>query len=196
MLPLTDAARLWLLGLARQALEAASRSQDLKAPEPPPALPASDRAELARPRAAFVTLSKRGDLRGCVGRVLPDTALAPLVIEMAQAAARQDARFQPVTPDEVPQIQLEISVLSPFFPIQPDQIVPGTHGLAIRRGLYHGILLPQVATERHWNATQFLEQTCRKAGLPKDAWRRGATVEAFTADIIAEPDQRADGAPR
>ncbi|HYM11257.1 MAG TPA: AmmeMemoRadiSam system protein A [Bryobacterales bacterium] len=184
MLPLSSAARRWLLEMARAAVEAAGWGEPFQAPQAPPDLPPTDASELERPRAAFVSLHKQGRLRGCVGHIGFDTPLRQLVPEMAQAAARDDARFDPVSPEEVRELEIEISVLSDFFPIEPDQVIPGVHGLLARRGIHRGILLPQVALEHNWDAARFLSETCRKAGLPFDAWKRGATIEAFTADII------------
>ncbi|MBI3666097.1 MAG: AmmeMemoRadiSam system protein A [Acidobacteria bacterium] len=188
MSPLSRAARRWLLELARGALEAAARGESFQAPPPPSELSATDREELRRPCAAFVSLHKLGELRGCVGHVAFDTPLAEVVGEMAQAAALDDDRFPPVTPDEVPEIDIEISLLSPFFPIRPEQVIAGTHGLLVRRGLYRGLLLPQVATAYHWSGEQFLGEACRKAGLPQDAWQHGAALEAFTAEVIEEAE--------
>lgn len=186
MLPLSSAAQHWLLGLARRAVEAAGRGETFLAPQLPADLSPPDREELERPRAAFVTLHKEGRLRGCVGRINADTPLLLLVPEMAQAAALEDARFAPVSLDELSEIQLEISVLSPFFPIRPEDVVPGVHGLFVRQGLHRGLLLPQVASCYHWDAARFLSEACRKAGLTPDAWKRGAILEAFLADVIAE----------
>lgn len=188
MLPLTSAARRWLLQVARRAVEAAGRRETMRPPRPPAGLPPSDRVELERPQAAFVTLRKQGRLRGCVGHTGFDTPLTRVVVEMAQAAAREDNRFPPVASDEVSDIQLEISVLSPFFPIDPDRIIPGTHGLMVRQGSERGLLLPQVASALHWDSVRFLRETCRKAGLDPDAWKHGALLEAFTAEVIAETD--------
>ena len=188
MLPLSSAARCWLLGLARRSIEAASRGESPPAPQLPADLDTSDREELQRRRAAFVTLHKQGRLRGCVGRITADTPLRLLVPEMAQAAAREDIRFDPVRLDEIPEIQLEISVLSAFFPIRPEEIIPGQHGLFVHRGFQRGLLLPQVASIYHWDSLRFLSEACRKAGLPPDAWKRGVTLEAFLADIIAETE--------
>jgi AmmeMemoRadiSam system protein A len=186
MLSLSDAARRWLLEAARQAVDAASRGKAPAALDPPADLPASDREALQLPRAVFVTLTKRGRLRGCVGRTGFDTSLIRTVIEMAEAAACEDARFEPVQPQEVPELQIEISILSSFFRIAPHQIEPGRHGLLVQKGLRRGLLLPQVATTYHWNLQQFLAGVCQKAGLPPDAWKHGASLEAFTADVISE----------
>ena len=186
MLPLSSAARRWLLDVARAAVAAAGRGEAFAAPQVPAEFSPADRHELEQPRPAFVSLHKHGRLRGCVGHIGFDTPLPLLVPEIAQAAARNDARFPPVLPDEVPELEVEISVLSSFFPIEPDQIVAGTHGLLVRQGLHRGLLLPQVATAAGWDAPRFLREACRKAGLDPDAWKHGATVEAFTADIISE----------
>ena len=187
MLPLTSAARRYLLDLARAALVAAARGQPPPRPAPP-----SDFPELNQLRPVFVSLHNHGQLRGCVGHIGSDTPLVLLVAQMTQAAARDDSRFSPVTPAEVPDLDIEISVLSSFFPITPDQIVPGAHGLLVRHGLHRGLLLPQVASQANWDAPRFASETCRKAGLPPDAWQHGARLEAFTAEIIKE-DMPANG---
>lgn len=186
MLLLSSAASRWLLDLARSAVAAAGRREALPSPQIPPELPASDRHELEQARAAFVSLHKQGRLRGCVGHVGFDTPLLRLVPEIAEAAASHDARFPPVSAEELPDIHVEISVLSPLFPIRPEEIVPGTHGLLVSRGFHRGLLLPQVATAAGWDSLRFLRETCRKAGLDPDAWQHGATLEAFTADVISE----------
>lgn len=184
MLPLSNAGRDWLLVVAREALTAAARGEPYDAPGALSHLPPADREEVERPRAAFVTLHQEGQLRGCIGHTATDTPLRVVVAEMTRAAALEDSRFPPVTPDEVPGIELEISVLSPFFPISPDQVVPGVHGLAVQCGFCRGLLLPQVATAYHWDAGRLLEETCRKAGLSPDAWKHGASLRGFTAELI------------
>jgi AmmeMemoRadiSam system protein A len=184
MLPLSNAGRDWLLVVAREALTAAASGEPYDSPRAPSHLPPADRDELERPRAAFVTLHQDGELRGCIGHTATDTPLREVVAEMSRAAALEDSRFPPVTPDEVPGVDLEISVLSPFFPIAPDQIVPGVHGLVVQRGFCRGLLLPQVATAFNWTAARFLEETCRKAGLSPEAWKHGASLRGFTAELI------------
>ena len=185
MSPLSSAARRWLLQQARAAVEAAGCRQAYRVPEIPSELGPEDRQELERPQAAFVSLHKHGKLRGCVGHVAFDTPLKRVVAEMAQAAALDDTRFPPVTAGEVPNLEIEISVLSPFFPIRPEQVTPGVHGLAVRQGCRRGLLLPQVATAQKWDAERFLSETCRKAGLEPEAWKHGAEVEGFTAEVIS-----------
>jgi AmmeMemoRadiSam system protein A len=186
MLPLTEAARRWLLEAARAAVDDASRGRRPQTPSLPADFPPSDREFLSRPVAAFVTLTRGHRLRGCVGHTGFDLPLLQVVLEMAEAAALEDLRFDPVRPAEVAELQIEISVLSPFFHIEPEQVEPGKHGLVIRQGMHRGLLLPQVAASFHWDSRQFLQGVCQKAGLPPDAWKRGATLEAFTAEVIVE----------
>ncbi|MGH9378795.1 MAG: AmmeMemoRadiSam system protein A [Terriglobia bacterium] len=179
MLPLTNADQQLLLRTARRALEEKIQLQSL----PPPAeMPPS----LARPGGVFVTLRKGGALRGCVGRVEASSPLYQTVYECALSAALSDPRFDPVRPEEAPHLQIEISVLSPLADIRPEELEVGVHGVFISQGAQHGLLLPQVATEWRWDRTRFLEQTCLKAGLPKDAWMQGARIQAFTAQVFAE----------
>jgi AmmeMemoRadiSam system protein A len=142
---------------------------------------------LAESRGAFVTLHVRGKLRGCVGQVETNKSLAETVARCAISAAREDDRFNPVQPDEVAQLAIEISVLSPAKPITLNEIVIGTHGLIVERGPFRGLLLPQVATERNWKAEKFLSETCLKAGLPSDAWKSTETqILGFTAEVFSE----------
>lgn len=143
-------------------------------------------AHLAQPRGVFTTLHLHGQLRGCVGYVLPASPLYAAVAETARAAAFEDTRFYPVTLDEARQLAIELSILSVPEPIDPERVEVGRHGLLISMGGRRGLLLPQVPIEHHWNRVTFIEQTCRKAGLTLDAWRRGAAVEAFTAEVFGE----------
>jgi AmmeMemoRadiSam system protein A len=176
------AERTQLLTLAHQAilsaLEPGPKKRDL--PLDPPS------AHLAELRGVFTSLYLRGALRGCVGYVFPTTPLYRAVAETACAAAFEDTRFDPVKLDEAPSLQIELSVLSPPRPILADAIEVGRHGLLISVSGLRGLLLPQVPVERGWNRITFLEQTCRKAGLPLDAWQKGATLEAFTAEVFGE----------
>lgn len=139
-------------------------------------------------RGAFVTLTKHGLLRGCIGYVLPIKPLDETIIEMAQAAAFRDPRFSPVTKDELSELEIEISVLTPVTEISDiNEIDIGKHGIIIERGVYSGLLLPQVATEYGWDRITFLEHTCNKAGLPIDAWKmEGTKIKIFSADIFHE----------
>jgi len=152
---------------------------------PPEAIVANMPA-LLEPRATFVTLRKDQELRGCIGTTVARYPLYRAIAESAYSASREDPRFPPVDPAEVPEIALEISVLSPLFDIRPSEVVVGQHGLVVSQGASRGLLLPQVAVDHHLTAEQFLEMTCRKAGLPRDAWRNGAKVQAFTAEVFSE----------
>jgi AmmeMemoRadiSam system protein A len=142
---------------------------------------------LAQPGGAFVTLHNRGDLRGCIGHIEPNESLGKVVPRCAVAAAATDPRFPPITPDELKQIHIEISLLGPLIQIHgPEDIVVGRDGLVVEQGWQRGLLLPQVATEWNWDAATFLAQTCHKAGLPRDAWRHGATIYRFEAEVFSE----------
>jgi AmmeMemoRadiSam system protein A len=143
---------------------------------------------LEEPRGVFTTLYLQGKLRGCVGYVAPVLPLHRAVFETARAAASQDTRFSPVTPEEVRDLQVSLSILSPLRPIEAGQLEIGRHGLVVTSGARRGLLLPQVPAEHGWNREEFLEQTCRKAGLYPDAWKSGATLEAFTAEVFGDPD--------
>lgn len=148
---------------------------------------------LAEPRGAFVTLELRGKLRGCVGQVEAHKPLAQTVARCAIAAAREDDRFNSVQPDEVTQLIIEISVLSLPKPIARGEIIVGTHGLLVECGPFRGLLLPQVATERHWTPEKFLSETCIKAGLRADAWKSAETqIFGFTAEIFSEHETPAE----
>jgi len=137
-------------------------------------------------RGAFVTLQKRGQLRGCIGYIDARAPLGKTVEEMAEAAAFRDPRFPPVTERELPDLTIEISVLTPFKKISDvREIEVGKHGLYITKKWYSGLLLPQVATEYGWDRQTFLEHTCQKAGLPSHAWKdKDAEIYIFSADIF------------
>jgi len=177
-LPYSAEERAELLRVAHEAIEAALAS---RTPEFTPASP-----RLLEPRGAFTTLHLEGRLRGCVGYVYPVKPLYRTVAETATAAAFNDTRFSPVTAEEAPRLKVEISVLSPLVPIAAEDIEAGRHGLLVTLGSRRGLLLPQVAVEFGWDARTFLEETCHKAGLPPDAWERGATIEAFMAEVFHE----------
>jgi AmmeMemoRadiSam system protein A len=170
--------RRWLLRLAQTSIRAAVTDQ------PPPRVEASD--HLRELRGAFVTLHKKGKLRGCIGVVVAMKPLDETVREMAAVAALDDPRFDPVTEDELDKLQVEISVLSPMYEIAPDDVVVGRDGLVVSYGGHRGLLLPQVAVQWGWEREMFLAQTCLKAGLPPDQWRHGARLEAFTAEVFGE----------
>jgi AmmeMemoRadiSam system protein A len=153
----------------------------------PATLPAAS-GRLAERRGAFVTLRGRdGDLRGCVGRIRSDEPLLRTVAGMAVAAAAEDGRFPPVGGDELGHLRIEVSVLGPMAPIRPEEVDVGRHGLLIEHQGRRGVLLPQVPVEHGWDRAAFLGHTCRKAGLPEDAWKEpGAGLLAFTADVFGE----------
>ena len=138
---------------------------------------------------AFVTLHRRGRLRGCVGEINAKESVVEVIARCARAAALSDPRFDPIQPVELAEIDIEISILSPPQMIKAELIEPGRHGLIVSRGYKRGVLLPQVANERGWGAERFLEETCVKAGLERDAWKdTGTILEAFTAEIFGELD--------
>ena len=143
---------------------------------------------LQEPRGAFVSLHRQGQLRGCIGYIEAVKPLLETVREMSPAAAFQDPRFRPLRAEELADLEIEISVLTPLRLIQStDEIEVGEHGLYIVRGLNRGLLLPQVATQYHWDRLTFLEQTCNKAGLPPDAWKDPNTqIYIFKAEIFAD----------
>ncbi len=154
------------------------------------AIPTGEREQLLAQGACFVTLWRRasGELRGCRGECTPRQPLVAAVGSMALATALDDPRFAAVTADELAELRIEISVLTPLHPIEPQQVEIGRHGLMIVEGRRRGLLLPQVAVEHQMNREQFLEALCWKAGLSTDAWRSAsAGLWAFeTASWIEE----------
>jgi AmmeMemoRadiSam system protein A len=140
-----------------------------------------------RRAGVFVSLHKRDALRGCIGHIEPDQPLSRAVSSSAIAAASTDPRFDPVTPDEMRELQIEVSILGLLERVaRADEIEIGRHGLLVERGWNRGLLLPQVAVEWGWDAEAFLSQTCHKAGLPLDAWRAAATIWRFEAEVFSE----------
>jgi AmmeMemoRadiSam system protein A len=170
--------RTTLLRLARFTIEAALAQV--------PITTAAPSQHLLEPRGAFTTLHLNGALRGCIGFIEPLYPLWETVKETARSAAFQDPRFPPLTSDELPEIQLELSVMSPLRPIAAQDVVVGIHGLVVSQNGRRGLLLPQVAPEWGWDRETFLSQTCVKAGLQPDAWKKGAKLEAFTAEVFKE----------
>ncbi len=170
--------RALLLKLAHDAIAVAATGRRFDTEPPSP--------HLAEPRGVFTTIYLQGELRGCVGY---PAAIAPLyraVAETAQAAAFEDTRFPPLRAEEVPALEISLSILSPLQPIRPEEIEIGRHGLVVSRSTQRGLLLPQVPLEHGWDRTTFLEQACRKAGLPTDAWQHGAQLDGFTAEVFAD----------
>jgi AmmeMemoRadiSam system protein A len=176
---LTSEEKAYLRNLAKAAIEHRLLGKPMPSREGEP-------PRLAEKRGAFVTLKKRGELRGCIGYTQQLRPLSETVIEMAQAAAFQDPRFPPLSSREWGDISIEISALTPLRLIQDiEEIQAGKHGLFIERGGFGGLLLPQVATEYGWDRQTFLEHTCMKAGLPRDAWKDKKTrIYVFSAEIF------------
>lgn len=179
---LSEQGRRHLLAIARRAIEERLRGRGLPAFE-------GLAEELRRNSGAFVTLRRRADrgLRGCIGYVEPRYPLAEAVALAAVAAATADGRFDPVTLEELGLLALDVSVLGPTFPIELKDVVVGRHGLIVECAGRRGLLLPQVALEWGWDAALFLEQACRKASLPRDAWRHPETrLLAFEAEVLGD----------
>lgn len=178
-LGLTEKEKEELLEIARAVIEAKSQGKSL-----PPLATASE--ALKQPRGAFVSIHKKGMLRGCIGSLEAATPLFETVADVASSAAFRDPRFRPVSPEEIPYLDVEISVLTPYKQIANlEEIEVGLHGIIVRRGSRSGLLLPQVATERKWDRLTFLAETCRKAGLSADAWKDPDTkIYVFSADVF------------
>ncbi len=180
--PLTAAQGKRLLEIARACVDAFVKTGKT------PAFDEKD-ARLSEEEGAFVTLKKQGSLRGCIGNIIGQGPLFTTVRDMAVAAASEDPRFAPVRPDELKDIDIEVSVLSrPMAVKSAAEIVMGTHGVIVRRGSRGGVFLPQVATETGWSRERFLSELCsQKAGLPRDCWKDpGVDLQVFTADVFSE----------
>ena len=183
---LNENERRFLLKLARDVISALANGQD-------PHIPDYFSETLSTKLGVFVTLqqphkSGRGFQVAKIGFVEGVKPLQDAVIEMAQSAAFHDPRFAPVSAEEIKDLDLEISVLSPIREIHDvNEIEIGKHGLIIEKGFFKGLLLPQVATENNWDRTEFLQHTCRKAGLAVDAWQDSKTrIYIFSAEIFSE----------
>ncbi len=170
--------------LARSSIAARLFDESLKTGDLPPIFNEN--------RGVFVTLHKNQDLRGCIGYPEPVMTLLDAITDSAVNAALHDPRFPPVQPDEIAHIVIEVTVLTPPVKIDakpqdmPKHVEIGKHGLIIKKGLYQGLLLPQVAEEYGFDAEEFLSQTCIKAGLVPDAWLTGAEVFSFEGQIFKE----------
>ena len=167
-----------LLQLAHDSIAARLRG------EKPDVTPPNE--HLGERRGAFTTLHLEGQLRGCIGYVFPVATLYQTVAETAAAAAFEDPRFYPIETAEAPRLKIEVSVLSPLKPIEADEVEIGKHGLVVTYMARRGLLLPQVPVEHGWDRETFLEQTCLKAGVDPQAWKKGAKLEAFTAEVFGE----------
>ena len=167
-----------LLKIARETLERYVRYNEVYHTE-------EDNPKLLSPKGAFVTLKKGGELRGCIGFIEPVLPLHQTIVQATIYAASKDTRFSPVSSSELEDIEIEISVLTPPLRIEdPREVEVGKHGLIIAKGNQRGLLLPQVPVENRWSRRTFLQRTCQKAGLPKDAWREGAEIYTFEAIVF------------
>jgi AmmeMemoRadiSam system protein A len=183
----TDA-RAVALELARAAIEASVLGERLDVR--PGTLP----ADLARPAGAFVTITRDGRLRSCMGRIDADRPFWENLLDAARSAAGHDPRFAPVGPDELPLVRIEVSALGPIVPI-PDASAydAATHGIVVERGRARALLLPQVARDLGWDETAMLDAVCEKAGLPARAWTRGdVRLSVFAAVVLDEPGAARD----
>lgn len=178
---LTSDERRILLEIARDAI----RSR-LEGSDPPDHH--IDSGALSEHRGAFVTLTIEGHLRGCIGHVVGVEPLWKSVRSNAVSAAFKDPRFEPLRPDELDVVEIEVSALSQLQEVDdPESIEVGVHGLLVEKEAARGLLLPQVATNNGWNRTTFLEHTCRKAGLEPGCWKHpDATFSTFTVESFAE----------
>ena len=182
MSPLPSEERRALLDLARRAIV-------LAVEQGRPMEIALHMGSLGQPAGAFVTLRERGRLRGCIGQVEAVDPLARVVARCATSAALEDPRFEPLGAHELEHLEIEISVLSALARITPGEIEIGRHGLVVTRGRYRGVLLPQVPVHYRWAAERFLQETCLKGALERDAWRDPMTrIEAFTAEVFSEAE--------
>jgi AmmeMemoRadiSam system protein A len=189
MLSLSEADRRSLLELARRAIAEAVSLQ-----KPAGNIPRS--GVFAEKRGVFVTLHQRGRLRGCIGVFEAFEPLGESIARCAVSAAQHDPRFSPVRVEELRELQIELSLLSPPEPILPENIEIGTHGLLVSQGSKRGLLLPQVALEHRLGREQFLEETCRKAGLAPQAWQEPETqILGFTCEIFSEGGASGDPPP-
>lgn len=180
---LTPEQRKTLLSIARDSIKAVFEGRQIELN------PADYDEDLRRPAGAFVTLNtKGGDLRGCIGSIVPVAPLYQAVSQSAVNAAFRDPRFHPLQKRELDNIVLEISVMGPIERVKEiSEIEVGRDGLIISKGPWAGLLLPQVATEWGWDRDAFLAQTCVKAGLPPDSWRSpGTKIERFSAEVFGE----------
>jgi AmmeMemoRadiSam system protein A len=177
---LSESDRQKLLLLARQAITDAITRRKL-----PVLIPHG--GVLGEHRGVFVTVHVRGELRGCIGTTEADEPLADAIVRCGASAALHDPRFAPIIAEELPAMQIEISVLSPLAMLRPDEIEIGRHGLVISDEAHRGLLLPQVAVEHNLSCEEFLGETCRKARLPRDAWRLPSTrLQGFTCEVFSE----------
>ncbi|MFH1853487.1 MAG: AmmeMemoRadiSam system protein B [Candidatus Neomarinimicrobiota bacterium] len=171
-----------LLAFARRSIQQLLTSETLP-------LPRDFSPALEQKQGAFVTLSKNGELRGCIGHMGTDLPVGQVVGAMAIQAAVNDQRFDPVAVAELPEIEIEISLLTPFKPIAyAEDFVPGRDGIILKKDGRSAVYLPQVATEQGWDRQQTLDHLCLKAGLPRNSWKQGAQLFTFQARVFSESD--------
>lgn len=183
---LTVTEKAFLKDLARLTVDAAVRGRPSPDPRSMAAVAGTPLSgALGEPRGAFVTLHRGGDLRGCIGFIESDKPLALNVLEAARGAAVGDPRFEPVLPDELSFLDLEVSALTPLEEVPgPESITVGRHGILLDCQGRQAVFLPQVATEQGWDLEATLDQLARKAGLAPDSWRAGARFRVFEADVF------------
>jgi AmmeMemoRadiSam system protein A len=180
MFQLTDSEQRVLLQIARDSVQSHLLRQALRVPHVPLGV-------LTQAYGIFVSIHKRGELRGCIGNVHPMEPLFRSASECAIAAAVGDPRFTPLVLGELPEVEFEISVLSLMEPVRDvSEIEIGKHGLFISKNDSRGLLLPQVATSYGWDRERFLEETCKKAGLRAGEWKQGAAIHCFSAFVFGE----------
>ena len=181
----SEADRNSIIDLARKTILAVASGEEL------PAVP--DGEVFRRDGGAFVTIKKNDALRGCIGHFTGTGSLGKTIIEMSASAAARDPRFSPVGPEEVDDLEIDISLLSPMIPADPEDVISGEHGVYIKFGFRSGTLLPQVAAEAGWDRETFLTHTCLKAGLPPDCWKRdGVQIFTYTAEVFCEKEKGED----
>ena len=180
----------YLLALARRSISTFLKTSQELALNPGEIEKISKNSVLRRNLGCFVTLKKNDELRGCIGLIQAESPLYLNIIDYANNAAFKDPRFDPLKEDELDSIHLEISVMGPVEPLEHnhlEQIEVGRHGLIVKQGFHQGLLLPQVPIEWNWDRTTFLEQTCLKAGLPRNAYLDQKTeIYYFTATVFGE----------
>jgi AmmeMemoRadiSam system protein A len=167
-----------LLELAHEAIQSLLEGREISTLSSP---------RFAAPRGVFTTIYLRSRLSGCVGYPLPIAPLHRAIVETARGAAFEDTRFPPITLNEARELEVSLSVLSSLRRVKAEEVEVGSHGLLVSKDGRRGLLLPQVPLEHGWDRVTFLEQTCRKAGLPSNAWQE-ATVEVFTAEVFGDRD--------
>jgi len=180
--PLSEADRRTLLALARDTIDRflATKTAPL-ARNPSPAL--------EQARGLFVTLKKRGDLRGCIGEIVTERPLYRLVGPVALKSALEDPRFRPLRHEELKDVEIEISVLTSPAPVSvAEDVVVGRDGVILKKEGRSAVFLPQVATEQGWGRDRMLDELCRKAGLPAGSWKQGARILTFQAEVFSEAD--------